>query len=74
MVNLGTGHTADFGGEILPLGCPSPRALLSSLPSCGLWFSFVWSLMLEIPQTTSHSILPTFQIRAQIIAPQEDLS
>ena len=36
MVNMGTGHTADFRGEILPLGCPSPRE--GSLPSCGLVF------------------------------------
>ena len=67
MVNMDTGRTAGFRGEILPLGCPSPRTLLSSLPSCGPWFSFVWSLMLEIPQTTLHSILPTFQIQAQTI-------
>ena len=67
MVNMDTGRTAGFRGEILPLGCPSPRTLLSSLPSCGPWFSFVWSLMLEIPQTTLRSILPTFQIQAQTI-------
>ena len=30
MVNMDTGHTAGFRGEILPLGSPSPRALLSS--------------------------------------------